>query len=363
MRDVMPQQLLKIILLSSLMVASLPLSAQPANKAIDVIVQPVRMESLERRIEALGTLRANESIRLTSNVTKTVTRINFDDGQRVKKGDVLVEMTSSEEQALLDEARFNTEEAEKQLVRVKSLVASRAASESLLDQRVREYESARARYLAIESRLKDLRLNAPFSGVVGLRNISVGALVAPGDLITTLNDDSKMKLDFTVPSVYLRSLQVGLPIEAKSHALGDKSFTGKIFSIDNQIDPVSRAITVRAILSNEQLELKQGMLMNVDLYADKRDALVVSESALVPFGSNNFVFVIKSENGKTLVERRQISVGQRLHGYVEVLSGLVENDKVVTHGLQKVRAGSEVSIMAEETGEKDLSDMINDARS
>src|SRR5690606_13021546 len=127
----------------------------------DVIVQSVKQQSLQTQIEALGSLRANESMRLTSNVTKTVTRINFEDGQLVKKGDVLVEMTSGEERALLDEARFNADEAKKQLDRVRSLVASSAAAQSLLDQRVREYESARARSAALESRLKDLRLDAP----------------------------------------------------------------------------------------------------------------------------------------------------------------------------------------------------------
>src|SRR5688572_19427385 len=171
----------------------------PADKPVEVIVQAASIKSLTTTIEALGTLRANEAIKLTSNDTKKVTRINFEDGQRVQKGQVLVEMTSREESALLEEARFNADEAKKQLDRVQELAKRGAASESLLDQRVREYESARARYNATESRLKDLVLLAPFSGVVGLREVSVGALVSPGDPITTLNDDSKMKLDFTVP--------------------------------------------------------------------------------------------------------------------------------------------------------------------
>src|SRR5690606_6883366 len=213
------------------------------------------------------------SISLTSNVTKKITKINFEDGQRVNQGQVLVEMTSREESALLEEARFNTDEAKKQLDRVRALVKRGAASVSLLDQRVREYEAARARYNATESRLKDLVLLAPFDGVVGLRNTSVGALVSPGDQITTLNDDSKMKLDFTVPAVYLRSLSTGLPIDAKSRDLGDKIFQGSIFSIDNQIDEVTRAIKVRAILENKSHELKQGMLMQVDLKAAPRDAI------------------------------------------------------------------------------------------
>ena len=335
----------------------------PADKPVDVIVQNASIKSLTTTIEALGTLRANEAITLTPNDTKKVTRINFEDGQRVEKGQVLVEMTSREESALLEEARFNADEAKKQLDRVQELAKRGAASQSLLDQRVREYESARARYNATESRLKDLVLLAPFSGVVGLREVSVGALVSPGDRITTLNDDAKMKLDFTVPGVYLRSLSVGLPIVAKSRDLGNKVFEGEVFSIDNQIDEVTRSIKVRALLDNKNHELKQGMLMLVDLKAASRDALIISESALVPLGSNNFVFVLNEAGGT--VERRKIAIGERLAGAVEVLSGLYAGDKVVTHGLQKVRPGQKVKVLAEEKPAADhvgesahLSDLI-----
>src|SRR5690606_3642620 len=167
-------------------------------------------------------------------------------------GDVLVEMTSAEELALLDEARTNAEEARKQLERVESLAQQGAASQSLLDQRVREHESAKARYAAIEARLQDLRLQAPFSGFVGLRNISLGALVRPGDLITTLNDDSRMKLDFTVPAVYINELGTGLAISARSRVFPGEVFEGEVFSIDNQVDPITRAITARALLPNEE---------------------------------------------------------------------------------------------------------------
>ena len=320
--------------------------------------------NLSTIIEALGTLRANESITLTSNETKKITRINFDDGQRVQKGQVLVEMTSREESALLAEAQFNTDEAKKQLDRVALLAKRGAASESLLDQRVREYEAARARYNATESRLKDLILLAPFSGVMGLREVSVGALVSPGSVITTLNDDTKMKLDFTVPAIYLRNLSTGLAIVAKSRDLGGKEFNGKVVSIDNQIDPVTRSIRVRALLDNPQHELRQGMLMLVDLQAAARDAVVISEAALVPLGSNNFVFVVNKKGAESIVERRQITIGERLEGAVEVLKGLSVGDQLVTHGLQKIRPGQKVKILAveapvaEQSESTHLSDLI-----
>lgn len=327
--------------------AALPLAAQQ-DRPVDVIVQPVKFVAIETPIEAIGTLRANESIVLTANVNKKITRINFEDGQRVKQGQILVEMTSHEERALLDEARVNSDEARRQWERVDSLAKSGAASQSLLDQRLREYEAAQARYNALESRLKDLLLQAPFSGVVGLRETSVGALVSPGQMITTLNDDSKMKLDFTVPSVFLSSLVVGLEVKATTRDLPGQELTGKVTSIDNQIDPVTRAIRVRALLDNPDYQLKQGMLMQVILHTRKRDALLISEAALMPMASNNFVFVTKQQDNKIIVERRQVEIGQRLVGSVEIMSGLSQDEIVVTQGVQKLRNGQSIKILAEE---------------
>jgi membrane fusion protein, multidrug efflux system len=336
-----------------------------SDKPVDVIVQPVALIPIQTELEAIGSLHANESIEITANLNKKITGINFHDGQRVRSGHILVEMTSHEERALLAEARVNSEEAKKQWERVDALAKSGAASQSLLDQRLREYEAAQARYKALESRLKDLLLQAPFSGVVGLRQVSVGALVSPGDVITTLNDDSKMKLDFTVPSIYLSSLSNGLSVKAKTRDLNNKILVGKVSSVDNQIDPVTRAIKVRAILENPDYELKQGMLMEVTLQTKHRQSLVISEAALMPLASNNFVFVVKElAEKKLIVERKKIEIGQRLVGSVEVISGLEEGDKVVTHGVQKLRAGQAIKILSEEKPaavtpvESHLSDLI-----
>jgi len=322
---------------------------------LSVIAQSVEPRELQNNIEALGNLRAYESTLITAKTTKTVTHIRFDDGQRVNKGDILVEMTNAEEAALMDEARLTADEAKKQLERTQSLAKTGAISASVLDERTRESQTAYARFLSVQARLKDLVIAAPFSGVVGLRNVSEGSLITPGQTITTLNDDSRMKLDFTVPAIYLRSLRIGLPIEAQSNDLGNKIFKGKIFSLDNQIDEATRSIKVRAILDNPNHELQQGLLMTVVAHADIRKALVISESALVPMGSNNFVFVLKPNKTEGvapwIAEKRQIYIGQRYKGLVEVEKGLQAGEKVVTHGLQKIRVGQAVKIMAEQSND------------
>lgn len=354
----MPSLLSVRLFSCALVFVSFPVLAQKSpkpEKPLDVIVQTVTSRELQNNIEALGNLRAFESVTITAKATKTVTKILFGDGQRVSKGATLVEMTNAEESALMEEARLTAEEARKQLERTQSLAKTGAVSPSLLDQRTREYAAAHARFNALQARFKDLILTAPFSGVVGMRDISLGSLIAPGQVITTLNDDSKMKLDFTVPATHLRSLRIGLPIEAQSRDLGDKIYTGKIFSIDNQIDESTRSIKVRAIFDNPDNELKQGLLMTVTVHADIRKSLVLSEAALVPMGSNNFVFVLQpnkdNKNAQWIAEKRQVYIGQRYRGLVEVVSGLREGEKVVTHGLQKIHSGQLLNIMAEQSND------------
>ncbi|PVV21688.1 MAG: efflux transporter periplasmic adaptor subunit, partial [gamma proteobacterium symbiont of Ctena orbiculata] len=251
-----------------------------------VIVTEVIEDEFVERIEALGTLKANESVELTVNVTETVTAIHFDDGQRVKAGQVLVEMTNREEHALLQEAQANLNEAKRQFNRVSRLESKGIEAQSLLDQRRREVDTARARLAAIQSRLADRLINAPFSGVVGLRNISVGALVETGDTITTLDDDASMKLEFAVPSVYLADLQPGLLIRARSRSYRDRIFNGEVKVVDSRVDPVNRSVLVRAMSANPERLLKPGMLMTVELLHNPRRTLVIPEAALMPKGND-----------------------------------------------------------------------------
>ena len=218
-----------------------------ATPAMPVFAAEVKKTFFTDRIEALGTLRANESVELTASVIEKVNALYFEDGNRVADGDFLVEMTSAEEHAQLEEARALTVEADRQYRRVKSLAAQGTAARSLLDERRRQQETARARLSAIESRLSDRLIKAPFAGVVGLRNISVGALIEPGDIITTLDDDSVMKLDLSVPDVYLARLKPGLTVIARTRTYKDREFKGEVRSIDSRIDEVSRSVVVRVL--------------------------------------------------------------------------------------------------------------------
>lgn len=346
------------LLLGLLLAVPAILVAAPP-KPVAVIAAEVRLAPFVDRVEALGTLRANESVEITANVTETVTAIHFDDGQRVERGDLLVELTSAEQHALLKEGQVRLDEAERQYQRVRALVAQRSASESLLDERKRDLDTARASLLAIESRLSDRLIKAPFDGVLGLRNISLGALVRPGDRITSLDDDSVMKLDFAVPSLFMTSLALGLPIEARSRDYGERVFDGAVRSIDSRVDPVTRSIQIRALIPNPDRTLKPGLLMQVDLLRNPRESLVVPETALLHQGTSHYVLVATPEG---IAERRAVEVGARRKGEAEIVSGLAVGDLVVTHGNDKVRPGQELTVRVEGEGAQGLQALLEAKR-
>ncbi|NEX20345.1 efflux RND transporter periplasmic adaptor subunit [Thiorhodococcus mannitoliphagus] len=337
-------------------------SGSPPEKPTPVFVAEVRVEPLTERVEALGTLRANESVAITSNVTETISIVHFEDGQRVNAGALLVEMTSAEEHALLEEAQVRVNEAERQYKRVKSLVAQRSASESLLDERKRDLDTTRAVLVALESRLADRIIKAPFNGVLGLRNISRGALVEPGDLITTLDDDRLMKLDFSVPSLYLSDLEPGLKIEATTAAFGNEVFTGVVSGVDSRIDPITRSIIVRALVPNPNAKLRPGLLMQVELLTNPRQSLVIPEAALLHEGEKHFVMALTQDDQGTTAERRDILIGTRQPGLVEVREGIAEGERVVIDGNDKIRPGQPLKPIKMDDEARDLRAMTERAQ-
>lgn len=332
--------------LSTLLLTATALVAAPpkAPKPPKVYAAQVSMVPFADEIEALGTLKANEQVSLAATVTEVVTAVHFDDNQRVKKGELLVELDTAEERAELAEERSKLKEAKRQVKRLEPLAAKGAASQSALDASRLEVQTAEARLNAIQARIGLRRITAPFDGVVGLRNISVGSLVKSDTLITTVDDDSVMKLDFTVPSLYLASLRPGLEIVAMSKAFAKREFAGVISAIGSRVDPVTRSVTVRALIDNPDRLLKPGLLMQVEIRANPRETLVLPEACIIARGNENFVLAIVTKEGMTTVERRKVVIGTRQHGRVEVLEGLVAGESVVLEGLMKARPGSPVTV-------------------
>ncbi len=319
-----------------------PPKAPPA--AAVTMVEAVSVGIFDR-IEALGTLSATESVELTAGVTEIVESLSFQDGQRVEAGAVLATLSRTEEEALLVEAKANVAEAEKQFERSKQLAVGGAAAAAQLDESRRVYDTARARQVALESRLAELVIEAPFSGVVGLRNISVGALVRPGDLITTLDKDDVMNLDFSVPATFIESIQPGMRVEAKTRSFRAKTFSGEVRSIDSRIDPVTRSVVVRAEIPNPERILKPGLLMTVELTANPRQAVMIPEGTLLPARGENSVFIAEQADAGLKARKRSIAIGTRDAGRVEVVSGVAAGERVVLDGGFKLIDGADVRIV------------------
>lgn len=351
---------LRVIVLAALALLLSVQAAQAQRGAPPgVIVQRAASEAFVDRVETLGTLRAYDSVEVTAKVTETITKIHFRDSQRVAAGDLLTEMSSENERAELAEAEATVREAKAQLDRARPLAQRGVSSEATLAERLRNYETAEARLEAVKARLQDRRIIAPFGGLTGLRRISVGALVTPGTVITTIQDDSVMKLDFAVPSTFLTTVRSGLPIEAKAAAYDGKVFSGTVSAVDNAVDQDTRSITVRAELPNPEGELKAGMLMTVELLKNPRRAVVVPEQAILMRGNQSFVYVVEPQAGKPVVEQREVVIGARRPGKVEIASGLSTGEAVITHGIVKVRAGQEVRIEAVAKGGEPLTELLS----
>jgi len=305
---------------------------------------PVEARVFSSRIEALGTLEPRERVVLSANAADRVTGIYFEDGQRVAKGKVLMTLVNEEEQAQLEAARAAEANAKLVYERNQRLASAEAVAELELERSKSSYDAAVANVGAIQARLRDRVLVAPFAGVLGFRQVSLGAYVSPGQAVATLIDDSQMRLEFGVPSIFVADLRPGLEINAVTKDIPGRTFVGKLTSIDNAIDPVTLAVKVRATLPNGDGALKAGSSMNVVLASKPRDSLAISEISVVAEGSKNFVYVVDQSKEPATAVKTEVTLGTRERGTVEVLAGLKAGDLVVTDGVLKVRPNGPVRI-------------------
>lgn len=308
------------------------------QQSVGVVTAEAVVGDLGLEIEAIGNAVANESTEITSRTVNTVTAIHFNEGQMVRKGTVLVEFDSAQARAELAAADAAVAESRAQFKRSRELLATQALSQAQLDTLEATLKSNEARLAAAQSKVEDTIIRAPFSGRIGFRRVSLGGLVSPGTVIATLDDTSTMKLDFTVPQAYLFALQPGLPISAQIAGVPNQAFAGKVTTLDSRVDPVTRSIVVRAELPNAKGILKPGMFMTAKISAAASQALLVPEGAIVPEQGKSFVFVVK--NG--VASKREVLLGRRKPGQVQITQGLENGEKVIVEGTQKVRDGIQV---------------------
>ncbi|WP_412970971.1 efflux RND transporter periplasmic adaptor subunit [Glaciecola sp. MF2-115] len=317
--------------------------AQRGGGATPVLTTKAQTQAFPIVVEALGTAVANESVNLTAQQAEIVKAVLFEDGDLVKKGQLLIELSNREEKARVNELSINIAEAKRQLNRIKGLAKQSAASEQLLDEQRARVDALEAQKDVADAQLAELEVRAPFAGRLGLRQVSIGSLVRPGDVISTLDDLSVVKVDFSISELHLASVALGQSVEATSIAYPGERFKGQITSIDSRIDPVTRAIQIRAQIPNENLKLRPGMLLQINVEKRVIDALVIPEGALIPEGESQFVFVVDGDNK---ARKTKVQIGQRKPGWIQILDGLEAGQEVIVEGTLKVRDGATVTATA-----------------
>lgn len=314
--------------------------AGPPPATVTVItVKPV---SWRDSIEAVGTAKARESVVISAKQSERVATVRFESGQRVVKGQILIELDSGTVKAELNEARATLADLETQVIRLQSLQSRQLIAKSQIDSTVANRNAARARVQAATQRLNDRIIRAPFSGVLGLRQVSEGQYVNAGFAMVNLDDLNHMWVDFPVPEKMLSKLKTGMTLNLNADAFPETIFTASIASIDSRIDVATRAIMVRAGIDNSNGLVRPGMLLRVSLHQDAIDALVVPELALQQVGNRTFVFL--ATGGSAI--SRDVSIGSRRDGNATVLKGLKPGDKIILDGTSKLRDGQKIKIVA-----------------
>ena len=326
--------------------AAEPKTTAKTKGAALVTTAKVTKDNFALDLDAIGTVQSFESADISSNVTEHVTELSFQDGDFVKKGTVLAKLSDTEEQAMLASAKATLAEEEREIARLRNLVKDGAAPEARLQERLTLSDIAKQKINEAEARLADRVITAPFDGWLGLRRISVGALVSPGTIIASLDKIDVVKIDFSVPETYLGSVKPGIAIIARAETVKGRQFEGKLAHLDSRLDPVTRSVSARAEVANADLTLKPGMLVLVALRVTPHLSLAVPERSLVPVGSKAYVFTIA--DGKA--RRVEVKTGLRKPGVVELLSGVKEGEIIIADGLVGLQDNAAVKVAGEYSG-------------
>lgn len=315
-------------------------NSRGSGGTIAVKTAVVQSQLMSREVNAIGTGIANNSVQLIAPSSEFLVELDVSEGKKVAQGEVIARLNDVQQKARVAELEAVLSEQKRQLDRLKNLATTQATAQSLLDEQQTRVNSTLAQLDTARKQLQDMTIRAPFSGHLGLRQVSRGAFINAGTVITTLDDIQKLRVEFSIAERYLAEVAVGMPITVTNVAYGNIPFQGTVSAIDTRLDPVTRSVTVHGIIENESLKLRPGMLLNVSLQLENRDVVQVSEKALVPQQNRQYVFVVDAENR---VSQKEVQIGQRIPGWVEVITGLDVGDEIIVEGVQKVRTGVTIS--------------------
>lgn len=306
---------------------------------INVLVENADCKEITETVSAIGTVLSNREVTITSSVSKKVAKVLFSDGQFVKEGDLIVQLDDDPEQAERKSLEANFQEQEREFKRLTPLRRGGIVSEKEYETQKTKMQTAEANLDLINSKIKELKILAPFGGKLGLRNIHVGTLVTPGSEITTLDDIRQVKVDFYVPEKYISKLHVGDEIIAVSDSYKNMNFKGKILAISTRVDKDFRTLAVRGIFDNEKIYLHSGMSLRLNVVFNKRQSVCVPEKSVVSIGSKKYLYL--TENGRA--RKTEIITGKHKDGFVEVVQGLAKGQQYIADGIIKIKDGDKIN--------------------
>lgn len=328
------------------MAAGAPRGPGAAAGPVAVEVARVQALTLTDYVQAVGSMRSVQGVMLRPEVSGRIARLGFADGARVRKGQLLVQLDDTLQQAQLQQAEAQAGIARTNLQRSRELLAQNFVSASAVDQNAAALQVAEAQVALAQAQVQRMRVLAPFDGTTGLRRVDVGDYVRDGADIVALEDLSALTVQFALPERYADRVRPGQPVELTVDALAGRSFKGSVQALDVEVDANGRALQVLARVANPGAVLKPGMFARARVvFAVREGAIVVPEEALVPVGARQFLFkVVDGPDGQKVSQRLEARIGLRLPGQAEITQGLVPGDTVVTAGHSRLARADSVPL-------------------
>ena len=320
-------------------------SGGAAGGPLTVEVGRVEVMKLQDETQAVGTLRSRQGVMLRPEVSGRIAKLGFGDGQRVARGQMLVQLDDTLQRAQVQQAMAQASIARTNLERNRELVAQNFVSKSALDQTAAAMEVAEAQVALAQAQLMRMRIVAPFAGVAGIGAVNVGDYVKDGAELVNIEDTGAMVVDFRLPERVLSRLKVGQGVDVALDGLPGRNFAARVDAFDSQLDANGRSLLVRARLDNRGGLLRPGMFARARLVFEVREnALVVPEEALVPQGGKQYLLKVVDEGGTKVTQRVEAKLGLRVPGKVEILDGVAAGDVVVTAGQARLMRGDRIPV-------------------
>jgi membrane fusion protein (multidrug efflux system) len=321
---------------------SMPATGVTEMQSLAVKAARAWREETAAQVQAVGSLMADESVVLRPEIAGRIAAFHFAEGQRVRAGEVLVELNADEQRAALAQIEAQENLDRQSFARIQAMQAKNLISQQLFDEAVARWKNTNAQLERDRVRLSKTRLVAPFTGVLGLRQVSIGDYVAPGQALINLEAIDPIKLDFKIPEKYAAQVAARQKIGVRVDAYPGRVFAGEVYAVDPRMDEGTRTLRLRARLPNADLALKPGMFARIELSLGAvRNAVFAPEQALVAKGSQAFLFRI--ERDKAVMT--PVKTGERRPGSVEIIEGLAGGEWIVTDGQLKLHDGMPVKMM------------------